>query len=297
MHNGGAHFTLDKPHLTVKSKGTKKIKCYIDATARVSKNYGDGFEIDASRFKMPATVKIMKTKLTTIKTMSDRLNHHISEVGCKYRIEIEQYYSWLEDDLNKHLKTESRREDVYAFLENTYKEIRHNNLLEIQTCTEDECPTLKDIASNVYQQLGRLHRECTFRENTKMTEVFADSKKAWLDATLAHALCSGGLSSTNLYKWIQKYNKDSNAYDPDCLKEAREEDTSYVDNWGNLTDKGYTWLLLKFVNTLCSEEVCAEVEELHANDNRNEEEEDRLMEIWNHCNDNMERLTRALTNI
>ena len=43
----------------------------------------------------------------------------------------------------------------------------------------------------------------------------------WLDATVAKVLCSSGFSSSNLEKWVSKWENNPNSYDPDSLNELR----------------------------------------------------------------------------
>ena len=96
-YKGGASFKFDKYHSHEQSGGLSKIKCYIDAPARVMRNYTT-VNINYSHGRYPTNIYNFKTSLTTMKESAKRCYYHVETSGCSHRVEVELCFTYLPND-------------------------------------------------------------------------------------------------------------------------------------------------------------------------------------------------------
>ena len=315
-NTGGLRFTVTNSRNCKEMYGISKITLYVDAGARVSRNYRT-VNINWSKGTYPTYIKTWLNRLLTMKVAMQRMIHHIETAGCNHRIELVHIFTFKTDDIHHHLLCDVRKETIYNIQREIVDDILSstvNSQWLLERTPQDACYNIEEIAYNAYVNIGYLQRESNFDNKKRFTSVFSHDKKVWLDATVAKVLCSSGFSSVNLEKWLRKWEDNPDSYDPDSLNELRflrpdemrhdvldedvneEEGNQLIDRFGNPTTRGYNYILMEHTKILLEDEVYQELEELQKRgDTTTQTETQRMKEIRDLCNDKMNELAQQMT--
>ena len=136
----------------------------------------------------------------------------------------------------------------------------------------------------------------------------------WLNATVAKVLCAAGMSSANLPKWVDKWQRDLDSYDPDShldvlrahysgfkvieTGENIHEGPDLIDSFANPTNNGYNYILREHSKVLLNDDISAELNKIEKNgDNITDDQKRRLKEIRDLCNKRISHLVFETTKL